>query len=91
MSNEEKIIELTKRIEVLEAAENKRIRKRKIKLAYEITKIVLLLCILLAGYIYLNVKVIKPYKDTVNTFNEKIDIVQEFFNNQTDKVKSWFN
>ena len=91
MSNEEKIIELTKRIEVLEAAENKRIRKRKIKLAYEITKIVLLLCILLAGYIYLNVKVIKPYKDTVNTFNEKIDTVQKFFNNQTDKVKSWFN
>ncbi len=31
MNNEEKIIELTKRIEVLENAEKKRITKRKIK------------------------------------------------------------
>ena len=91
MSNEEKIIELTKRIEVLEAAENKRIKKRKIKIAYEITKIILLLSILLAGYIYINIKVIKPYKDATNKINEKINNVQDFFSDQTDKVKNWFN
>ena len=91
MSNEEKIIELTKRIEVLEAAENRRIQKKKIKIAYEITKIVIVLAILLVGYIYINIKVIKPYKDTINKVNDKISNVQDFFNDKTNKVKDWFN
>lgn len=90
MSSEEKINELTKRIEVLEAAENKRIKKRKIKIAYELTKIVIILGLLLAGYIYINIKVIKPYKDAVNKVNEKVENVQNFFNNQKDKVTDWF-
>ena len=90
MNNEEKIIELTKRIEVLEAAENKRIKQKKIKIAYEITKIVIILGIILTGYIYINVKVIKPYKEAVNKVNDKINNVQDFFTNQSDKVKDWF-
>ena len=90
MNNEEKIIELTKRIEILEAAENKRIKQKKIKIAYEITKIVIILGIILTGYIYINVKVIKPYKEAVNKVNDKINNVQDFFTNQSDKVKDWF-
>lgn len=90
MSSEDKIMELTKRIEVLEAAENKRKTKKKIKIAYEITKIAIVLGLLLAGYIYINVKVIKPYKETVNKVNDKVNNIQDFFTDNTDKVKGWF-
>ncbi len=84
MTNEEKIIELTKRIEILEAAEKKRIAKRKIKIAYELTKIIILIAILLTAYLYVNNKVIKPYKEKVDFINEKVDnfgnLVEDKFN-----------
>lgn len=84
MTNEEKIIELTKRIEILEAAEKKRIAKRKIKIAYELTKIIILITIFLTAYLYVNNKVIKPYKEKVDFINEKVDnfgnLVEDKFN-----------
>ena len=90
MNNENKILEQTKRIEVLEQEENKRKKKKKIKIIYEITKIVIILLILLTGYIYINIKVIKPYKEAVNKVNDKITTVQDFINDKTGSIKDWF-
>ncbi len=90
MSNEEKIIELTKRVEELEKAENKRIKKKKIKIAYELTKIAIIVGALLYGYIYINVKVIKPYKEKVDAINNKVDETKEYLNEKVDQFKSIF-
>lgn len=90
MTNEEKIIELTKRIEILEAAENKRITKRKIKIAYELAKIIILIVILLTAYLYINSKVIKPYKEKVDYINDKVNNVQNFVEDKFNSFKNIF-
>ena len=90
MSNEEKIIELTKRVEELEKAENKRIKKKKIKVAYELTKIAIIVGVLLYGYIYINVKVINPYKEKVDAISNKVDETKEYLNEKVDQFKSIF-
>lgn len=90
MTNEEKIIELTKRIEILEAAENKRITKRKIKIAYELAKIIILIVILLSAYLYINSKVIKPYKEKVDYINDKVNNVQNFVEDKFNSFKNIF-
>ena len=91
MSNEEKIIELTERIEKLEKAENKRIIKSKIKTIYEIVKIVLIVSIFIYGYVYINNTVIKPYKEKVDYINNKIDTVENFVEDKFDSFKNLFN
>lgn len=90
MTNEEKINELTKRIEILEAAENKRITKRKIKIAYELAKIIILIVILLSAYLYINSKVIKPYKEKVDYINDKVNNVQNFVEDKFNSFKNIF-
>ena len=90
MTNEEKIIELTKRIEILEAAEKKRITKRKIKIAYELTKIIILIVILLTAYLYVNNNVIKPYKEKVDIINNKVNNVENYIEDKYNNFKNIF-
>ena len=90
MTNEEKIEELTKRIEILEKAENKRIAKRKIKIAYEITKIIILIAILLTAYLYVNNKIIRPYQEKVDFINDKLNSAQEFVEDKFSDIKNIF-
>lgn len=90
MSNEEKIIELTNRIEVLEKAEAKRIKRKKIRIIFEITKIVIVLGLILAGYIYINNTVIRPYKEKVDLINSKINNVENFVDDKIDNIKDLF-
>ena len=90
MTNEEKIEELTKRIEILEKAENKRIAKRKIKIAYEVTKIIILIAILLTAYLYVNNKIIRPYQEKVDYINDKLNNAQGFVEDKFNDFKNIF-
>ena len=94
MSNEDIIIELTKRIEELENAENKRKNKKRVKIIYEISKISIILIIFIGSYLYINAKIIKPYKEATNTINEtvseKLSDFEETFNDKIDSIKNWF-
>ena len=74
MNYEEKIKELTTRIEKLEKAENKRILKRKIQLSLKISKIIIILLIILTLYI----KLIKPYKTRIDSIEQKVNSVETF-------------
>lgn len=78
MNYEEKIQELTKRIIILEKAEQKRINKRKREIIFQIIKFTLLIVILLSGYIYINNKLIKPYQERIDYVDKKIDDVENF-------------
>ena len=74
MNYEEQIIELKKRIEFLEKEENKRISKKKIKIGFEVSKI--LIVVFLFGIIYFNY--IKPIKDKIDYVEDKISGVETF-------------
>ena len=84
MSYEEKILELEKRIAFLEGEENKRIKKRKTKIAFEITKLLLIIGLIIGGYVYIYSNFIKPYKEKIDSFSEKMDIVEEFIDDKWD-------
>ena len=90
MSSEERIIELEKRIEILEKAENKRIIKRKFKIAYEVIKILIILGLLLFGYIYINNKIIKPYNEKMDYINDKVNTVENFVEDKFSSIKNIF-
>ena len=89
MNYEDKILELERRIAFLEGEENKRIKKRKIKIAFEIIKIVLVLSLIIGGYVYIYSNFIKPYKETIDSVNEKIDGVEEFIGDKWDLISKY--
>lgn len=74
MNYEEQITELKRRIEFLENEEKKRISKKKIKIAFEISKI--LIIFILFGMIYFSY--IKPIKDKIDYVEDKISNVEIF-------------
>ena len=86
MNYEEKINKLEERIKILEKAENKRITKRKIKIGFEIAKIVAVITLLLIVYININNKIIKPYKEKINYIEEKINDVEKITNEKSEKI-----
>ena len=53
MNNEEKIRELTERIEKLEKAENKRITKKRIEIGLKITKVLIIIILIFIAYSYI--------------------------------------
>ena len=87
MNYEEKIKELTERIEVLEKAENKRIAKRKIRLIWNIVKTVIILGAILFGYIYINIHYIKPYKEKIDYVNDKVENIQSFIDDKWQSIQ----
>ena len=92
MNYEEKIKELTERVEILEEAERKRIRRKRIRIILKLIKWIIIIGLLYYGYTYVNDKYIKPYKDKLDFINEKIDgadltldNIKKYFTNETKK------
>jgi len=78
MNYEEQILELKKRIEVLEKAEHKRIVKRRNEIIYNVVKFLLITGLLVFGSLYVYTNFIKPYKEKIDSYTEKIDNVESF-------------
>ncbi len=89
MNYEEKIKELTERIEVLEKAENKRIVKKRISIILHTIKIVIILGIILFGYIYINNHYIKPYKEKIDYVNDKVENIQSFIDDKLQSIQKF--
>lgn len=89
MNYEDKILELERRIAFLEGEENKRIKKRKIKIFLEVGKLLLIIFLIIGGYVYIYSSFIKPYKEKMDMFNEKIDGVEEFIDDKWDTINKY--
>lgn len=87
MNYEEKIKELTERIEVLEKAENKRIVKRRIKTILNIIKYAIIIALIVFGYIYVNTHYIKPYKEKIDYVNDKVETIQSFIDDKWQSIQ----
>ena len=90
MNYEEKIRELTERVEKLEKAEHKRVIKRRIEIITKIVIAVIVIVLLIIGYIYVNNTIIKPYKEKIDYVNEKVDTVQNFVNDKFGGLSKYF-
>lgn len=86
MSSEEKIKELTERIEVLEKAEHKRQVKKTIGLIWGLTKLGIFIALIFIAWGY-----IKPYKEKIDMVSEKVDSVEKFITDKFSGFKSYFN
>ena len=79
---EDRIEELEERIKVLEKTEK---RRQRMKLAGILVRIFIFSFIVVAiwyGYNYVNSKYIKPYKEKIDTIEEKYDSIKNLnFNN----------
>ena len=85
MSSEEKIKALEERIEVLEKAEHKRNVKKGIKLAWGLTKLIVVIVLVFMAWSY-----IKPYKEKIDMVSEKVDKVEECISSKFSGFKSFF-
>ena len=90
MNYEEKIRELTERVEKLEKAENKRIIKRRIEIGTKIVIGIIILVLLIMAYIHINNTIIKPYKEKIDYVNEKVDKVQGFIDDKLGGFSRYF-
>ena len=90
MNYEEKIRELTERVEKLEKAENKRIIKRRIEIGTKIVIGIIILVLLIIAYIHVNNTIIKPYKEKIDYVNEKVDKVQGFIDDKLGGFSRYF-
>ena len=89
MDYENKIKELTERIEKLEKAENKRIAKRKIKIIFNALKILIIIIALVWGYIYINNNYIKPYKEKIDYVNDKVNTIESFVEDKWKSIQKY--
>ena len=85
MSSEEKIKELTERIEKLEKAENRRVIKRRIEIGFSILKVLVLVGVIIWLY-----TIIKPYKEKIDMVSEKVDTVENFVNDKVGGLSDYF-
>ena len=85
MSSEEKVKELEERIEKLEKAENKRVIKKRIELAWGLIKLIVLIVLVFMAWNY-----IKPYKEKIDAASEKVDKVEKFVNDKLGGFKNYF-
>ena len=90
MNYEEKIRELTERVEKLEKAENKRIIKRRIEIGTKIVIGIIILVLLIMAYIHINNTIIKPYKEKIDYVDEKVDKVQGFIDDKLGRLSKYF-
>ena len=90
MNYEEKIRELTERVEKLEKAENKRILKRRIEIGTKIVIGLIIVILLVVAYIHINNTLIKPYKEKIDYVNEKVDKVQGFIDDKLGGLSKYF-
>ena len=89
MNYEEQILELRKRIEVLEKAEKKRITKKKLEITLGIVKFLVIVIVLVVGWWYLYNNYIKPYKEKIDYFEEKVDTVENFVSEKWDTINKY--
>ena len=85
MSSEEKIKELTERIEVLEKKEHRREVKKTIGLVWGLIKLGAFIAVIIIGYNY-----IKPYKEKIDKVNEKVDSVENYINDKFGGLSKYF-
>ena len=83
----QKIDELTKKIEFLEKQEKKRIRKRNIEIALKITKYTVIAIIILTIYTKFNNNFIKPTKEKIDYVEEKLSSVDGKIDKIGDTIK----
>ena len=89
MNYEVEIQKLNERVAKLEAAENKRILKRRIEIWSKIVIALVVVIILVVGYIYINNKYIKPYKEKLDSVNEKVENVENFVDEKWESLKKY--
>ncbi len=90
MDYEEKIRELTERVNKLEKAENKRVLKRKIQIITKVIIYGIVIVFLIIGYIHINNAIIKPYKEKVDYIDDKVDKVEDFIDKKIGGLKKYF-
>ena len=91
MNYEEKIQELTKRIEKLEKAEQKRIIKKRIEIITRISMFLIAIIVIFLLWNYVNNSYIKPYKESIDKVNEKIDTIDNYLDDPIGKIKNIFD
>lgn len=89
MNYENEILELKKRIEVLEKAEHKRIVKRRNEIIYNIVKFLLIIGLLVFGSIYVYSNFIKPYKEKIDSYTEKMDKAESFIEDKLGTLQGF--
>jgi hypothetical protein len=85
MNYEEQILELKKRIELLEKQEKKRNAKKKLKIIFELSKF--LIIIIIIGLIYFNY--IKPIADKINYVEDKVGNVEDYIDEKIDLLNKF--
>ena len=84
---ENKIIELSKRIEILEKKELKRTRKKQLQIGLQILKIIAILLVIFIVYTKINNTLIKPYKEKIDYIEEKTNNVENFVQEKWESIK----
>ena len=84
MYYEEKINELNERIEYLEKKEKRRTIKAGISIAYKLIKLLIIIFLLYKVYMY-----IKPYKEKIDTIDEKVNNVETFVNEKWNSIQKY--
>lgn len=90
MNYEEKIRELTERVEKLEKSEYRRVVKRRIEIITKVVIGLIIIVLLVMAYIHINNTIIKPYKEKIDYVNEKVDNVQGFIDNKLGGLSKYF-
>lgn len=86
MNYEEQILELKNRIEVLEKAEHKRIVKRRREIIFKVVKFLLIIILLVWGCSFVYNNYIKPYKDKIDSYIEKIETYESYIDEKLDII-----
>ena len=89
MNYEERIRELTERIEKLEKAENKRVFKKRATIITKVTVILVIVLGITFGSYYVNKTYIKPYKEKIDYVTEKVDTIQSFIDDKLGSLKKY--
>ena len=84
MKYEEKINELTERIEYLEKKEKIRVIKARIALFFRLIILGIIIFLLYKAYMF-----IKPYKEKIDDIDEKVTNVENFVNEKIDSLKKY--
>lgn len=85
MNYEEQILELKKRIECLEKLEKKRNSKKRLKIMFEVSK--LLIIVIIFGLIYFNY--IKPVKEKIDYIEDKVVNVEDYIGEKLDLLNKF--